>query len=870
MTHFDLLKVLGTGAYGKVFLVRKRVGVDVGQLYAMKVLKKATIVQKKKMTEHTKTERQVLEAVRDCPFLVTLHYAFQTDAKLHLILDYVSGGEMFTHLYTRDRFTEDEVRIYVGEIILALEQLHKLGIIYRDIKLENILLDREGHIILTDFGLSKEFLPHERDNPRTYSFCGTIEYMAPEVVRGGPAGHNHAVDWWSVGVLTYELLTGSSPFTVEGKKNTQSDISRRILKKEPVMPMSLSPSVRDFIARLLTKDPSVRLGGGPRDAKELKEHEFFTIAPPPFNWSALERREVPPPFVPRITHELDTSNFSEEFTKMVAEDSPAVVPLNYDKVFRGYSYVAPSVIFSENVVSNELLDSSPASPEQPRSDAFGSRFEDSTFFQRYELDIHEEPLGDGSFSVCRRCRHRQTGQEFAVKILSRRVDCEQETSILRSCQGHPNIVKLIEVHQDKAHNYIVMELLSGGELLSRSRNAPFTEKQASVIMRQLGSALRFMHSRSILHRDIKPENLVFAHSGPDAPIKLVDFGFACWNHPCEPLHTPCFTLPYAAPEVLANEDYDESCDIWSLGAVLYSMLSGRPPFRNGSPDLASRISSGEINFDSEDMKSKISYAGRQLLKEMLNPKPRQRPSAALFCHHPWVQQDDTDESEIAIVKTVYNYPPSLTKINLLFNSHQDLVDGFRLKEVDGAQLAQRRKMHKRSSSVSSSASTTSSSRSVQILRPSSSTTTTNTNTSRNSSSATQRSTFDFSEDKVNEYLSDRSSSSDSNSSPRKGKHRFCRFSSIFNNGAGLILFSLTDADNRRTKKRKNEEPQVTYNSADGPVTRSKKRRLEQSTSSSDSSFDNTEAVRYSGREGKVHRKQKSEKRPKRFDTIIVE
>ncbi|KAI8433581.1 hypothetical protein MSG28_015602 [Choristoneura fumiferana] len=155
--------------YGKVFLVKKRCGVDEGKLYAMKVLKKASIVQKLKTAEHTRTERQVLEAVRECPFLVTLHYAFQTDAKLHLILDYVAGGELFTHLYQREHFYESEVRLYIAEIILALEQLHK------------------GHIVLTDFGLSKEFCGGES---RAYSFCGTIEYMAPEVVRSGSQGHD--------------------------------------------------------------------------------------------------------------------------------------------------------------------------------------------------------------------------------------------------------------------------------------------------------------------------------------------------------------------------------------------------------------------------------------------------------------------------------------------------------------------------------------------------------------------------------------------------------------------------------------------------------------------------------------------------------
>jgi ribosomal protein S6 kinase alpha-5 len=136
MKDFELLKVLGTGAYGKVFLVRKVDGSDKGHLYAMKVVKKASIVQKAKTTEHIKTERQVLESIRQSPFLCTLYYAFQTDAKLHLILEYIRGGELFTHLFKREHFEEAAVRIYIGEITLALEHLHNLGIIFRDIKLE--------------------------------------------------------------------------------------------------------------------------------------------------------------------------------------------------------------------------------------------------------------------------------------------------------------------------------------------------------------------------------------------------------------------------------------------------------------------------------------------------------------------------------------------------------------------------------------------------------------------------------------------------------------------------------------------------------------------------------------------------------------
>ncbi|XP_015125909.1 ribosomal protein S6 kinase alpha-5 isoform X1 [Diachasma alloeum] len=834
MTHFDLLKVLGTGAYGKVFLVRKRIGADVGRLYAMKVLKKATIVQKKKTTEHTKTERQVLEAVRDSPFLVTLHYAFQTDAKLHLILDYVNGGELFTHLYQREHFTEDEVRIYIGEIIIALEHLHTLGIIYRDIKLENILLDREGHIVLTDFGLSKEFLPHERDNnARAYSFCGTIEYMAPEVVRGGSAGHDIAVDWWSVGVLAYELLTGASPFTVEGERNTQQEISRRILKTEPPIPSHLSPEVQDFLARLLVKDPRQRLGGGPGDAKELKEHPFFRKAPKPFSWSALEKREIEPPFVPQIAHELDTSNFSDEFTKMVAADSPAVVPPNYDKIFRGYSYIAPSVLFGDNVVSEDIFrDSTPEGHAPSASSVLASRFEESTFFQHYDIDPRREALGDGSFSVCRLCRHRQTKQEYAVKIVSRRVDCGREANLLRACQGHPNVVKLIDVYQDRAHTYIVMELLSGGELLRSNRK--ITEKEAIKVMKQLASVVQFMHSRGVVHRDLKPENLVYAHSGADSPVKVVDFGFARLKRSCEPLHTPCFTLPYAAPEVLARQGYDESCDLWSLGAILYSLLSGKPPFKVGSLDLASRIRTGEIDFDGDEWRH-ISPAGKEIAKALLATDPNERLTASALVRHCWL----TGSSGTPVEPL---HTQSTSGINEKPNS-------FKLKNVDGAKLAQRRKLHKRStsSSVSSSASTTSSSpSSAQVLRPPSATTSMTT-----SASPAQPNAFDFGEERVNEYLSSLSSSSDSNS-PRSILLERER-----------VREPLEAPKTKRRKRDDGEEQNSNSNSnssGSGPVTRARKRKLEQA-SGSDSSAESSETR---GKvEGNLHRKQKTGKRPRR-------
>lgn len=190
-SQFELLKVLGEGSFGKVFLVRKIVGMDAGTLYAMKVLKKATLKVKDRV--RSTNERNILADVGHA-FIVKLHYAFQTPGKLYLILDFLRGGDLFTRLSKEVMFTEEDVKFYLAELALALNHLHNIGIIYRDLKPENILLDQDGHIALTDFGLSK----HPLDG-KTYSFCGTVEYMAPEVVNR--KGHHFSADWWSFGVL---------------------------------------------------------------------------------------------------------------------------------------------------------------------------------------------------------------------------------------------------------------------------------------------------------------------------------------------------------------------------------------------------------------------------------------------------------------------------------------------------------------------------------------------------------------------------------------------------------------------------------------------------------------------------------------------
>ncbi|XP_035465837.1 ribosomal protein S6 kinase alpha-5 isoform X3 [Scophthalmus maximus] len=694
--NFELLKVLGTGAYGKVFLVRKVSGHDAGKLYAMKVLKKATIVQKAKTAEHTRTERQVLEHIRQSPFLVTLHYAFQTDTKLHLILDYVNGGELFTHLVQRVRFKEKEVALYIGEIVLALEHLHELGIVYRDLKLENILLDSSGHIVLTDFGLSKEFDQVER----AFSICGTIEYMAPEIVEGGESGHDKAVDWWSLGVLMYELLTGGSPFTVDGDENSHTDIAKRISKKDPPFPKDMGPLAKDLVQRLLIKDPKKRLGSGPNGAANVKKHPFYQK----INWEDLAAKKVPAPFKPVIRDELDVSNFADEFTEMDPTYSPAALPQNCDRIFQGYSFMAPSILFKRNVVMDDPVQLCGGS-ERPGSAAVArsAMMKDSPFYMNYEMDLKDSALGEGSFSICRRCTHKKTGQKYAVKIVSKRMEAQtqREIAALKLCDGHPNIVKLHEIYHDQLHTFLVLELLGGGELLERIRRKQhFSET----------------------------ENLIFTDESENSEIKIIDFGFARLKPPDNQLlKTPCFTLQYAAPEILKYDGYDESCDLWSLGVILYTMLSGQVPFQcqgkslthTSAEEIMKKIKQGDFSFEGEAWRN-VSQQAKDLIQELLTVDPNKRIKMCGLRYNAWLQDDSQLSSNPLMTPDILGSSTASvhTYVKATFHAFNKCKrEGFRLQTVDKAPLAKRRKMKKTSTSTetrsSSSESTHSSSSSSQ-------------------------------------------------------------------------------------------------------------------------------------------------------------
>lgn len=334
---FDLLKIIGKGAFGKVILVKKitkhnqNSDTNSNKVYAMKVLKKDLIAAKGQI-EQTKTERDILFEVSH-PFIVKLRYAFQSEDRLYIITDYYNGGNLYYHLHKEKNFSEEKTKFYIAELILVLSHLHSYGIIYRDLKLENILLDFNGHIILTDFGLSKKIPPLIFNayrmnplNPICYAktFCGTAEYIAPELLQGLKYGP--AIDWWSLGILFYEMIHGKTPFLDKNRKL----MFYKILNTRPVYNELFSPSTIDLINNFLTIKDIDRWGcgySGYGNLTHIKEHKCFES----INFDLLLKKKLVPPFLPNVESENDIKYVSKKLLEAevrVSDSHPSELASN--------------------------------------------------------------------------------------------------------------------------------------------------------------------------------------------------------------------------------------------------------------------------------------------------------------------------------------------------------------------------------------------------------------------------------------------------------------------------------------------------------------------------------------------------------------
>lgn len=326
LDDFQFLAVLGKGNFGKVMLAESR---HTSNLCAIKVLKKDFIVENDEAESVRSEKRVFLTANKEMhPFLLNLHCCFQTENRIYFVMEYISGGDLMWHIQ-KNRFSAKRAKFYACEVLLGLKYFHDNGIVYRDLKLDNILLTTKGHIKIGDYGLCKENMWHENT---TSTFCGTPEFMAPEIVAG--KNYTRSVDWWAFGVLLFQMLLCQSPF----KGDDEDDIFNAIEHDEVKYPVSLSRQTVLILQALLTKDPQQRLGSSERDAEEIMEHPYFQDV----NFDDVLHCRIPAPYIPEISSEHDYSNFDQEFTSETPRLTPVetVLTSEMQEQFRGFSHIS--------------------------------------------------------------------------------------------------------------------------------------------------------------------------------------------------------------------------------------------------------------------------------------------------------------------------------------------------------------------------------------------------------------------------------------------------------------------------------------------------------------------------------------------------
>ena len=324
---FEPLKLIGTGSFGKVLLVKYNSN---NNLYAMKVLNKSQI-KLKKQEENTKNERDLMVKLNN-PFILSIKFAFQDESKLYIVSEFLQGGDLFYHLHhSTINLTEEVAKFYIIELILGLEFLHQNNVIFRDLKPENILLDSEGHIRISDFGLSK-ILENSRD--KAYTLCGTLKYLAPEILKN--KGYEKSVDWWSLGCIFYEMLMGHLPFKINGNV-----IDPEVFEEKIKFNDNINPLLVDLISQLLAVNPKKRIGYGDSDAKKIKEHQYFSD----IDWNKYLNKEIEPPFVPKLDGDMDLRYFDKSFTDEPVNSDRATIMSGSNRTseYNGFTYMAQSI-----------------------------------------------------------------------------------------------------------------------------------------------------------------------------------------------------------------------------------------------------------------------------------------------------------------------------------------------------------------------------------------------------------------------------------------------------------------------------------------------------------------------------------------------
>ncbi|KAM9758779.1 protein kinase C delta type-like [Menidia menidia] len=325
LNHLTFHKVLGKGSFGKVMLAELK---GRGQYFAVKVLKKDVVIMDDDV-ECTMVEKRILALAWENPFLTHLYSTFQSKEHLFFVMEYLNGGDLMFHIQDKGRFDINRATFYAAEIVVGLQFLHSKGVVYRDLKLDNVMLDKDGHIKIADFGMCKENI--SVDN-RATTFCGTPDYIAPEILLGQK--YTFSVDWWSFGVLVYEMLIGQSPF----QGDDEDELFESIRSDVPHYPRWITKESKSLMEQLFEREPTRRLGV----VGDIRAQPFFKT----INWSELEKRQVDPPFKPKVKSPSDCSNFDREFLNekpRLSQATKILVDSIDQSAFDGFSFVNPKL-----------------------------------------------------------------------------------------------------------------------------------------------------------------------------------------------------------------------------------------------------------------------------------------------------------------------------------------------------------------------------------------------------------------------------------------------------------------------------------------------------------------------------------------------
>ena len=466
-----------------------------------------------------------------------------------------------------------------------------------------------------------------------------------------------------------------------------------ILKAKLGMPQFLSHNAQLLLRSLFKRNPQNRLGFK-EGLAEIKLQPLFSN----IDFDALYRKEMTPPFKPAVSQNDDTYYFDKEFTNREPKDSPVVPPsAGANQLFRGFSYVAPSVLNGDSdlagiVEGDEQMEDS-APPSMLKSDYVPT----AKPAARRITDDYEmmEDIGVGAFSVCKRCMHVVNKKYYAVKIIDKtRRNAEEEVEVLLRYSQHPNVCTLRDVYEDSTRTYMVMELCTGGELFDKIyRQKYLSEKETAYIVDILAKTVDYLHQQGVVHRDLQPSNILFAdESRSPSSIRIVDFGFAKQMRAQNGLlMTPCYTANFVAPEVLKKQGYDAAVDIWSLGVLMYTMLSGTTPFAAGPEDqpevILERIGVGAVVMSGGTWDT-VTDLAKDLLRKMLHVDPNQRLSAAQVLHHPWIRQKSSiPDHKMNLTNTASRIKEAVRNT---FSAVQKTPDQKPLGAVNASGLAQRR------------------------------------------------------------------------------------------------------------------------------------------------------------------------------------